>query len=150
MPYASLVPQAVNDPLVRGFLEVAHLVRGENPRLTDNESRCGSHLYHLIAQKAVVMCTFCHILSTMLEDYAMELLKPKTEDRAPLTSYHYQTFERLSGGVGIEFIDHFRQSTKDVDWGAITAKERSNQSAAARNRKRKRCISEETTSDQSV
>lgn len=126
MPYATLVPSAAEDPLMYGFLQISHV---ERPfRACYKKVERNDQLRDLKSGAAVVHCYFCHRLYTMCE-------------RSKLTgglhsASEYATLLRQSPA----FIQHFEESTTNVDWVAMRAKTHENMSKAAteRNLARKR------------
>ena len=113
MPYASLVPTAEVNPLVFGFLEVSHKVRG-----TRRSYKPADHLEDLTNGAAVIHCSFCHNLWTLCE-FAQVCT-------TPLVTHQYALLQQQHP----EFVRVFKEVTKDVDWVAMRLGERTMQSNA--------------------
>lgn len=107
MPYASLVPQAEEDPLIKGFLEVSHVLRG---RLHETSVKDKDHLKDLLDGKAVIHCKFCHALWSLCEDSKLHSTPRTTHEMQVLQARHP------------EVVKHFEEKTAGFDWVAEKAR----------------------------
>ncbi len=120
MPYVSLVPNAADDPLMYGFLDVSHINRGGNHRKKGGSQ----HVAHLISSLAVVHCKFCHELYTDCE-------KAKLHD-TPLVQHKFEIILKTVPS----FVHHFEVATAGFDRTTERARISAKQSASLRKRKR--------------
>lgn len=106
MPYAVMIPTATEDPLMYGFLDVSHKVRGKTTSKVDYVGL----LRDLDDGCAVVHCKFCHRLYTICE-YARYM-------DTPAVQHYYATLLRFFPA----FVTHFDETTAGFDWDAERAK----------------------------
>jgi hypothetical protein len=88
MPYASLVPSAKTDPLVKGFLEISHVVPGTRLDCIPKKSaNCAAYAKYALMDlnaeppRAYVHCSFCHGLYTLCEEAMLYGDSPYTKDQ---------------------------------------------------------------------
>ncbi len=108
MIYSSLVPSATDDPLMYGFLDVSHVIRGKTSRQPGDRQL----LADLDSGTAVVQCKFCHWLYTVCENAKLFF---------SATSQHH--FAVLLRSVP-SFVQHFEQTTAGFDWDSYREEQR--------------------------
>jgi hypothetical protein len=107
MPYASLVPRPDDDPLVHGFLDVSHVLRGGDHRHASGEDRVAQYFDDIASGAAVIHCTFCHALWTLAENAHLS--------DTPFVQQQYRL-------LPVAFVEHFKQKTAGFDWDAERAR----------------------------
>lgn len=107
MPYAKMITSTNEDPSVRGFFDVSHVVLGQagNKRLGPDE-REKRYIADLLSGAAVVHCKFCHALWTLCED-SMLYDTPLTNHQKTLLATRHP-----------EFVADFEDKTRGFDWKA--------------------------------
>ena len=103
MPYAPLVSQAEEDPLIKGFLEVSHILRG---RLHGKGTKNKDHLKDLLEGRAVIHCKFCHTLWSLCEAAKLHNTPRTIHEMGVMQDRHPA------------FVQHFEEQTKGFDWNA--------------------------------
>lgn len=123
MIYSPLVEM---DATSRGFLDVSHLVRGDDHQGLSNHTRAVRYLADLTASRAEVHCKFCHRLYTLCERAKMY--------NTACTQQQFAVLLRQSPA----FVQYFEIATEGFDWEAEKDRIRAKQSAGLKGKKRKR------------